>query len=195
MTRSCAHPDIIPSAAAAATAPEEEPSSFSEIEYQALHQRYLEKRTRTGMDAALSSGIRLRRKTVKPAICIDTPGYKALKKQIDGLERKNDHQEIFRLLSKLSEWEKSVNRPFPFATHDELDQDDDEKPVEIIDLADDQDVIDIDTYILDVLLVKVIKAEDTEHTSTTNVKQEEGDDLPREAQESKSSEQGVKVTR
>jgi hypothetical protein len=183
-----ARPDIIPSAAAT-TAPKEEASSFSETEYQALRQRYLEKRTRTGMDAALPSGIHLRRKTVKPAICIHTPGYKALKKQIDWLERKKDHQEIFRLLSELSEWEKSVNRSFPFAAHDELVQDEDEKPVEIIDLTDDQDVIDIDTYILDVLLVKVIKAEDAEHTSRTNVKQEEGNDLPREAHESKSSEQ------
>jgi hypothetical protein len=141
------------------------------------------------MDAALPSGIHLRRKTVKPAICIDTPGYKALKEKIDGLERKHDHEEIFRLLSTLSEWEKSVNRPFPFVVaHDGLDQDDDEKPVEIIDLTDDQVVIDIDTYILDVLLVKVIKAEDTEHTNTTNVKQEEGEDVAREAHEGKSSE-------
>jgi hypothetical protein len=187
-----ARPDIIPSAAATA-APEEEPSSFSETEYQTLRQRYLEKRTRTGMDAALPSGIHLRRKTVQPAICIDTPGYKALKKQIDGLERKDDHEEIFRLLSTLSEWEKSVNRPFPFvvAHNNGLDQDDDEKPVEILDLTDDQVVIDIDTYILDVLLVKVIKAEDTEHTNTTNVKQEEGDDFPREAHEGKSSEPKV----
>jgi hypothetical protein len=147
------------------------------------------------------SGARLRQKTVQPAILNNTPGYKALKKQIHGLERKQDHQEIFRLLFTLSEWQKSVNRPFPFLGEDE-DDDDEEKPVEIIGLtADDQEVIDVDTYILEVLLVKVIKAEpmDDEHTSNTTaadaptavVKQEEGENLPKEVHKDKSSQQEV----
>ena len=192
MTKS-ARPDITPSA----TAPEEGPSSFSVTEYQALRQRYLEKRVRTGKDAALPDGIRLRQKTAQPAILNNTPGYKALKKQIHGLERKQDHQEIFRLLYTLSEWQKSVNRPFPFVG-DEND-DDQEKPVELIDLTDDQEVIDVDAYILEVLLVKVVKAEcmDDEHTSNTSdaptpvIKQEEGDNLPKEAHKDKSSQQEV----
>ena len=192
MTKS-ARPDIIPSA----TAPEDGPSSFSVTEYQALRQRYLEKRVRTGRDAALPDGIRLRRKIVQPAILNDTPGYKALKKQIHGLERRKDHQEIFRLLYTLSEWQKSVNRPFPFVG-DESD-DDQEKPVELIDLTDDQEVIDVDAYILGVLLVKVVKAEsmdderssDTEDAPTPVIKQEQGDNLPKEAHKDKSSQQEV----
>jgi hypothetical protein len=65
-----ARPDNIPSATTLA----EEPSSlFSEREYQALRQRYLEKRKRTGEDAALPGGMRLRQKTAQPAIRNGTP--------------------------------------------------------------------------------------------------------------------------
>jgi hypothetical protein len=67
---------------------------------------------------------------------------------------------------------------------EELDSDE-EKPVALIDLTDDQEVIDVDTYILEVLLVKVVKAEPMDDedtntdvptqvaTATNNVKQEE----------------------
>jgi hypothetical protein len=140
--------------------------------------------------------MRLRQKTAQPAICNGTPGYTALKKRIDALDKEEDDREIFRLLYTLSEWEKSVNRPFPFVS-DEDDKDDEEKPVEVIDLIDDQDVIDVESYILGVLLVNVVKAEhvDDEHTNSVDhvptqvvIKQEEGDNLPRETQEDKSSQ-------
>ena len=172
---------------------------FSEREYEALRQRYLEKRKRTGEDAALPGGMRLRQKTAQPAIRNGTPGYTALEKRIDALDKVKDEREIFRLLYTLSEWEKSVNRPFPFVS-DEDDKDDEEKPVEVIDLSDDQDVVDVDSYILGVLLVNVVKAEhvDDEHTNSVDhvptqvvIKQEEGDNLPRETQEDKSSQPGV----
>jgi hypothetical protein len=191
-----ARPDNIPSATTLAQEPS---SSFSEIACQALRRRYLEKRKRTGEEAALPGGMRLRQRTAQPAICNGTPGYTALKKRIDALDKEKDDREIFRLLYTLSEWEKSVNRPFPFVS-DEDDKDDEEKPVEVIDLIDDQDVIDVESYILGVLLVNVVKAEhvDDEHTNSVDhvptqvvIKQEEGDNLPRETQEDKSSQPGV----
>lgn len=141
-----------------AVAPDTVPSaSFDATEYKELRRRYLEKRVR--QDAELPSGVRLRKQTAPPAI--ETPGYVALRKEIQRLEKGNNHEQIHYLLKRLATWEETRTGPCP-AAGTNVNRDG-KQVVEIIDLTandkEDRKVIDVDKYIREVLLVKGVKSE------------------------------------
>jgi hypothetical protein len=81
-----------------------------------------------------------------------------LSAKIKQLEKEGDHEHTCGLLKKLAEWQVNPRKPFPIQTNPASTSDDDH-PIEVFDLTDDIPVVDVDTYIIEVLLVKVIKSE------------------------------------
>ena len=81
-------------------------------------------------------------------------GYKQLKQQIQKLEIDNDVNGIYRLLKALRRFEVSRT---PISSFVRGDDDGDDEVTEIVDLTsfpddDDENVIDIDTFIIDFLM-------------------------------------------
>lgn len=154
--------------AAAAAMPEAVASAavdefpFNDAEYAELRKHYLEKRVRH--DAELPNGFRLRKQTVSAAIEANTPGYIALRKEIDHLEKEDNHEQVYRLLKRLATWEQKRAGPFPIVGRRRRSNSRDDDVIEVVDLTsddnDNHEIINVDTFILDVLLVKVIKAEE-----------------------------------
>jgi hypothetical protein len=129
---------------------------FDEEEYQYLRKRYLQKRVHTHV-ALPHSGMRLRRQTKRAASECNSPGYRALSDIIQSLDRSKKNQEIYRLLKQLTEWETKQGR-FPTFNTKSSEKENDEV-VEVIDLSNEYEreehVIDVDTFITEILLVKV----------------------------------------
>ena len=128
----------------------------SEEDYEELCKRYLQPRD---SDPHMPGGMTLRAKKASKPPLIDTPspGWKELKRHIQTLQRQgNQHEEIYRILHQLRNWE--IYR-FRFPTI--VDKVNDNEVQEVCDLTthyDDEDgPIDVDAYILDVLLLKVVK--------------------------------------
>jgi len=122
-------------------------TTFDAEDYLRLRDRYLLPRVRE--NAELAGGMRLRRQTA--ASIIDGPGYAKLRATIRTLETEGDQGRIYRLLSALRDWEIRGSGAMPRGEGGvpvgpgEV--------VEMIDLTkEEQEVIDIDTYIADVLL-------------------------------------------
>lgn len=129
-------------------------TKFDEIQYRQLRKRFLE--SRVDLNEELPSGQRLRKKNYSALIDRDLPGFRTLKVKINQLERFDNHEEIYRLLLQLKDWQIH-NRLAPC-----LRTNANEREVsETIDLSNisEPEIIDIDTYILDVLLVKIVKAD------------------------------------
>lgn len=128
--------------------------AFNQEEYEELRRRFLEPRVERNVE--LPGGQSLRKKTYTALIDRDLPGVKAMKVKIAQLEQSNKHDEIYRLLLQLKEY-LIHNRPVPFMQtpnrSDEVN--------ETIDLSnlEDPKIIDVDKYIMDVLLVKTVKAD------------------------------------
>jgi len=146
-------PDTVGSAAASAASSQQSP--FDETEYQALRQRYLEKRVRTNVE--LPGGRCLRTQTAAPVIEINTPGYRELHGEIKRLERQSNHAAIYVLLQRLAQWDMRRLAKFPTVSEKNKNG-----VVEVVDLTvddeEDRQIIDVDKYILEeVLLLKVIK--------------------------------------
>jgi hypothetical protein len=131
---------------------------FDEEEYQYLRKRYLEKRVNTNV-ALPHSGMRLRRQTKRAAIECNSPGYRALRDEIRQLDRAKKNQKIYCLLKQLAEWETKQGRFPTFNTKSSEKEKDNNEVVEVIDLSNkeerDEHVIDVDTFIIEILLVKV----------------------------------------
>ena len=134
---------------------------FDQQDYKKLRDHYLEPRQRR------TEGTRsLRTRYTSARIDGKTAGYEELKRQIQKLENDNDDKGIYRLLKGLRRFEveripiSSFIRGDDKDDEDDKDDDDDDEVTEIIDLTsipDDDAVIDVDTFIIDYLLVEVIK--------------------------------------
>ena len=132
---------------------------FNQKDYDMLRTHYLQPKVRRNEE--IPSGMHLRTRHAPAAIDGKTEGYKQLKRQIQKLEKDNDVNGIYRLLKALRRFE--VERA-PISSFICGDNDGDDEVTEIIDLTcvpdnDDDDVIDVDNFIIDFLLVKVIKAD------------------------------------
>ena len=125
---------------------------FDEDDYVSLHSRYLMPRIREKVE--LAGGITLRRQFRGRILDQNTPGFRLLRSRVDALTRKSDHVEVYRLLCQLRNWELDPRR-VPTAFRDAGDED----VAEVLDLTNDDDdrpssaCIDVDEYIVDVLLV------------------------------------------
>ena len=110
----------------------------------------------------LPNGQQLRRQVRPPRIEQASVGFRALRARIKALQRRAAHGEIHRLLKELRQWE--IRPPSLGGAQPACLRGDDENGgssgavVEVIDLSGD-DCIDVDSYIIDVLLLKVVKSE------------------------------------
>jgi hypothetical protein len=138
-------------------------------DYEELQKRYLLPRERK--DEELPGSMRLHRQQKPPLIdvmCRWSDGYKKLKKQIQTLQKKKKHTEIYRLLRQLRDYEIH-NQARPPECLRSLGETTTSDVQEVVDLtADDEEVIDVDKYILDVLLVNIVKADPDGIAETTN---------------------------
>mmetsp|Transcript_5701 Transcript_5701/g.12043 ORF Transcript_5701/g.12043 Transcript_5701/m.12043 type:complete len:161 (-) Transcript_5701:72-554(-) len=132
----------------------EQTSEFDPADYEALCKRYLQKYSKKNVQ--LPGGQFIRRKEYQAPINCNTPGHKALKKEIQKLQKlgKRGEARIYSLLKGLRDWEmKPRNQPFPGSRSDgDVD--------EIIDLTtneEEKEIVDVDAFILNVLLVNVVK--------------------------------------
>jgi len=126
---------------------EESSVVFNAAEYAMLRKRYLEPRTRYNVKLP-SDGKTLRRKVVPPAIdSCKAPGYRAIKADIEKLQKKLGKRadpEIYSRLKKLQDYETNPrNKVFPRADDGE---DDAEELVDLTSTNDegDQEIIDVD---------------------------------------------------
>ena len=131
--------------------------SVDEDAYAELHAYYCEPYTeRDAPTLSGTSGAKLRHpRTRPPRLEQNSAGYKALRKTIGHLKRTGDRAEILRLLHMLRDWEmRSAARglPLPPALRDPSME-----IAEVVDIADEQEPIDVDAFILDVLIVKEVR--------------------------------------
>ena len=131
--------------------------AFDQQDYNMLRTHYFEPKVRKNEE--IPNGMQLRKRHAPAAIDGKTRGYKELKQQIQKLEINNDDKGIYRLLKELRRFEVSRT---PISSFVRGDDDEDDEVTEIIDLTgilddDDDGVIDVDTFIIDFLLVEVIK--------------------------------------
>ena len=117
-------------------------------------------------DPELPNGQQLRRQVRPPRIEQASVGFRALRARIKALERRGAHGEIHRLLKELRQWE--IRPPSLGGAQPACLRGDDENGgssgavVEVIDLSGDGGgvaYVDVDSYIIDVLLLKVVKSE------------------------------------
>jgi hypothetical protein len=138
---------------------------FDQAEYERLRTHYFE--PVVVRDEELPNGVRLRKQTKPPRIQGKSRWFEQLRKHIKVLEKRTDHREISRLLCDLKQWE--ITPPsFGGKAHpadamvcktggDAVGKDD---PVVMyeIDLTDDTLVLDVDTFICNVLSMNVLSS-------------------------------------
>ncbi|GMI39885.1 hypothetical protein TeGR_g9470 [Tetraparma gracilis] len=153
---------------------------FCEEEYADLQKRYFAKRIFRGV--RLAGGQTLRKQTRDAIIDQDHPGFKALKKEIEKLRREGDREEIFRLLKGLAAWEMDPVRNCVPGTKRAAGGG---YVAEVIDMTKgDPEVIDVDTFILEVLLMKVVKADPDAPPPPPSEESEESESEGSESEES-----------
>jgi hypothetical protein len=81
---------------------------FDEGDYNTLKERYLTPQIRENPE--LANGMMLRRQYRDRIIDKKTKGFKKLKQTIDSLLKKNKHEEVYKLLYQLREWEMQPKR-------------------------------------------------------------------------------------
>ena len=80
-----------------------------------------------------------------------------MRKRIKGLERAGERAEIYRLLRLLRDWEtRMVARGLALPKELGGGGSSSELP-EVVDLADDEEPIDVDSYIIEVLIVDEVR--------------------------------------
>jgi hypothetical protein len=105
---------------------------FDEADYTNLCQRYLMPRTRKKPE--LPDGMILRRQYRGRIIDANTPLYRKLRVKVDAWLRKNNHEEVYRVLCQLRDWELDPRRvPAIFQSKD------DEDVAEVFDLTSGND--------------------------------------------------------
>jgi len=142
---------------------------FDEEEYAELRRHYMEPVTLNDADLATTRRERLRSQTRTARFEQNGPGWKQLRKRIKTLQKAHAHQEIHRILRELRQWEirpPGLGGTMPGSlscgpsTRSEV--------TELIDVSgNDAEVVDVDTYILDLLLVKEVKPDPEGSSSHT----------------------------
>lgn len=126
---------------------------FDQADYDELRKHYFERVVQHNVE--LPGGRVLRKQTSPPRIEQDSRGFRELRKTIKGLEKDKDHNQIYSLLRELRTWEE---RPPTLggALPSFMRGDSTEEVTEAIDLTVEVYTIDVDTYIIDTLLVGVM---------------------------------------
>ena len=115
-------------------------------DYFALTERYIKPRIRE--NAELASGLTLRRQVRSCFLDQNTHGFKELKKKVNSLLQKEDHDGVYSLLCGLRDFEINPRRvPETFRS-------DFGEVMEVVDLSQDDECIDIDEYILNTILAR-----------------------------------------
>ena len=131
-------------------------ADFNEKEYAELRRHYMEPVVTSNAELAMCQ--RLRRQTRPPRIEQDGPGWRELRKRVRTLEKVQAHEEIHRLLKQLRDWElcpPSLGGRMPEALSGGAGMC--REVAEVIDISDETVIIDVDTYILEVLIVREVK--------------------------------------
>ena len=127
--------------------PEKVQSSRCDAEdYLALTERYLKPRIRE--NAELPSGVTLRRQVRSCFLDQNTNGFKELKKKVDSLLQKGDHDAVYSILCQLRNFEinpRCVPETFLSGFGG---------VTEIVDLSQDEECIDVDEYIFNKILAR-----------------------------------------
>ena len=126
-------------------------AAFDEREYCELRKHYFDPVVQHNVK--LPGGRTLRKTTSPPRIEQKGRGYDALRKEIAELDKKKDVVAVWHLLRQLRAWEM---RP-PSLGGAALAGNSDAEVTETIDLTKEVNAIDADTYIIDVLLTKVVQ--------------------------------------
>ena len=131
-------------------------SEFDQAEYDALVKYYYEPIVQHNVE--LPGGRTLRRQTSPPRIEQDSPGFKTLRKTIEGLKKSNAPvDQIYQLLRELNALQMrppSLGGVLPSWQRGSTEE---SAVTEVIDLSAEDVVVDVDTYIIDVLLVGVLR--------------------------------------
>ena len=126
---------------------------FDEEEYATLRRHYFDPVVVENVQ--LGGGRVLRRQTRPPRIECASPGFRALRGEICALEKAGEHARIWHLLRQLRAWEErppSLGGALPPCLRGTSD---DDGAQEVIDVSDEHQIIDVDSFITDVLLVDV----------------------------------------
>ena len=137
-------------------------SKMDEEEYAELRRHYLEPyQEHDPPSLSGTSGATLRHRRKRCArIESESPGFKALRKLIKALDRAGDHTEVYRLLRALCEWEERMiarGMPLPPALRTAMALRGESSvgaATVMVDLTDEQEPIDVDKYIVEVLVGK-----------------------------------------
>ena len=133
-------------------------TEFDQADYDALLKYYYEPIVQHNVE--LPGGRTLRRQTSPPRIEQDTLGFNALRKTINGLKKSSapdSHNKIYQLLRELNAWQTrppSLGGSLPSWQRGLAEE---SAVTETVDLTAEETVIDVDTYIIDVLLVGVLQ--------------------------------------
>ena len=133
-------------------------TEFDQADYDALLKYYYEPIVQHNVE--LPGGRTLRRQTSPPRIEQDSLGFTALRKTIDGLKKSSapdSHNKIYQLLRELNAWQTrppSLGGSLPSWQRGSAEE---SAVTETIDLTAEETVIDVDAYIIDVLLVGVLQ--------------------------------------
>ena len=126
--------------------------AFDQREYDELRIHYFEPVVQHNVQ--LPGGRVLRKQTSPPRIDQKGRGYDALRKQIAELEKKKDKVGVWHLLRQLRAWEMRPPSLGGTALTGGAAQD---GVNEVIDLSVENHAMDVDEFICDVLLTKVVK--------------------------------------
>ena len=131
--------------------------AFEQTEYDELWAHYYDEVVVKNVQ--LPSGRTLREQRRPPRIERDSPGFKRLRATLKELKHQGDHVRIFQLLSQLREWEicpQSLGGATPRFMR-EGGEGGQAAVAEVVDLVDEVEVLDVDAFISEVLLVGVTK--------------------------------------
>jgi len=128
----------------------ENAAAFDQEEYTALRTHYFDPVVQHNVE--LPGGRTLRKTTSPPRIEQKGRGYDALRKKIAELDKQNDVVAVWHLLRQLRAWE---TRP-PSLGGAALTGSTDAEVTETIDLTKEENALDVDEFINDVLLTKVV---------------------------------------
>jgi len=119
-------------------------SRCDEEDYLSLTKRYLKPRVRE--NAELPSGVTLRRQVRSCFLDQNTNGFKELKKKVNALLKKQDHEAVYSILCQLRNFEinpRCVPETFRSGFRG---------VAEIVDLTQDEEFIDVDEYIFNTIM-------------------------------------------
>ena len=133
---------------------------FNQADYNTLRAHYFDPVVVKNVE--LPGGRTLREQKRPPRIEQDSDGFKKLRGTLKVLREQGDDGRIYQLLRQLRDWEirpQSLGGQVPAFMREEAEAAEDQVVAEVIDLSalNDDDVVDVDAFILEVLLVGVTK--------------------------------------